>query len=64
MRPHSIFLILFFVFLFQKTALDLDIADLSATNAPELKGKKASDYIDTTLLGELEIEGFFALPKS
>ena len=47
-----------------KTALDLDIADLSATNAPELKGKKASDYIDTTLLGELEREGFFALPKS
>jgi NitT/TauT family transport system substrate-binding protein len=47
-----------------KNALDLDIADLSATSAPELKGKKASDYIDTTLLGELEREGFFASPKS
>jgi hypothetical protein len=46
-----------------KNALDLDIADLGATNGPELKGKKATDYIDATLLGELESEGFLALPK-
>ena len=43
-------------------ALDLDIADLTAT-IPELKGRKASDFIDATLLREVEKEGFFAWTK-
>ncbi len=43
-------------------ALGLDIADLSLS-VPELKGKKASDFIDTTLLREVEKEGFFAWAK-
>jgi hypothetical protein len=33
--------------------------DLGASIA-ELKGKKASDFIDKSLLNELESEGFFA----
>ncbi len=41
-----------------ENALDLDIKDLSAT-VPELKGKKAADFIDATLLREVEREGFF-----
>lgn len=40
-------------------ALDSDIKDLSAT-VPELKGRKAAEFIDATLLAEVEKEGFFA----
>jgi NitT/TauT family transport system substrate-binding protein len=43
-------------------ALDLDIKDLSDA-VPELKGKRASDFIDATLLGEVEREGFFSWAK-
>jgi NitT/TauT family transport system substrate-binding protein len=43
-------------------ALDFDIKDLSAT-VPELKGRKASEFIDTTLLSEVEREGFFSWGK-
>ncbi len=42
-----------------ESALDSDIKDLSAT-APELKGRKAAEFIDATLLAEVEKEGFFA----
>jgi len=42
-----------------EAVMDAAIQDLSATN-PALKGKKASDFIDTTLLREVEKEGFFA----
>lgn len=40
-------------------ALQSDIEDLSSI-VPELRGKKASDFTDTTLLKEIEDEGFFA----
>jgi NitT/TauT family transport system substrate-binding protein len=40
-------------------AIQADIEDLSASIA-ELKGKKASDFMDRSLLNELESEGFFA----
>lgn len=40
-------------------AIQADIEDLSASIA-ELKGKKAADFIDRSLLNELESEGFFA----
>jgi len=43
----------------QEEAIQADIEDLSAT-IPELKGRKPSDFIDTTLLKEIENEGFFA----
>lgn len=43
-------------------ALDFDIKDLSAT-VPELVGRKAADFIDATLLGEVEREGFFSWVK-
>ena len=39
--------------------IQADIEDLSASIA-ELRGKKAADFIDTSLLKELESEGFFA----
>jgi ABC-type nitrate/sulfonate/bicarbonate transport system substrate-binding protein len=39
-------------------ALDSDIRDFSAT-VPELRGRKASEFIDTAVLAELEKEGFF-----
>jgi ABC-type nitrate/sulfonate/bicarbonate transport system substrate-binding protein len=39
-------------------ALDSDIRDFSGT-VPELRGRKASEFIDTTMLAELEKEGFF-----
>lgn len=42
-----------------ETALDTDIKDLSAT-VPELRGRRASEFIDTTLLDEVKKEGFFA----
>jgi ABC-type nitrate/sulfonate/bicarbonate transport system substrate-binding protein len=40
-------------------AIQADIEDLSSS-ITELKGKKASDFMDTSLLKELESEGFFA----
>ena len=40
-------------------AIQADIEDLSSSIA-ELKGKKASDFMDRSLLNELESEGFFA----
>jgi hypothetical protein len=43
-------------------ALDFDIKDLSAT-VPELAGRKAAEFIDATLLGEVEKEGFFSWAK-
>jgi NitT/TauT family transport system substrate-binding protein len=41
-----------------QTALEADIKDLSAT-VPELKGRRASEFIDTTILDALKKEGFF-----
>jgi NitT/TauT family transport system substrate-binding protein len=43
-------------------SMDLDINDLSAT-VPELTGKKASDFIDDSVLREVEQEGFFSWAK-
>lgn len=43
----------------QEEAIQADIEDLSSA-IPELKGRKPSDFIDTTLLKEIESEGFFA----
>jgi NitT/TauT family transport system substrate-binding protein len=43
-------------------ALDSDIRDFSAT-VPELRGRKASEFIDTTVVAELEEEGFFRSRK-
>ncbi|HEY3303762.1 MAG TPA: ABC transporter substrate-binding protein [Candidatus Binatia bacterium] len=40
-------------------AIQADIEDLSSS-ITELRGKKASDFMDTSLLKELESEGFFA----
>jgi hypothetical protein len=40
-------------------AIQADLEDLSSSIA-ELRGKKASDFMDTSLLRELENEGFFA----
>jgi len=40
-------------------AIQADIEDLSSS-ITELKGKKAADFMDTSLLKELESEGFFA----
>jgi ABC-type nitrate/sulfonate/bicarbonate transport system substrate-binding protein len=45
-----------------ETALDLDIKDMQAT-VPELRGRRAADFIDTTALREVEKEGFFAWAK-
>ena len=42
-----------------EAGIQADIEDLSASIA-ELKGRKASDFMDTSLLKELESEGFFA----
>jgi ABC-type nitrate/sulfonate/bicarbonate transport system substrate-binding protein len=39
-------------------ALDLDIQDMLAT-VPEFKGRRAAEFIDSTLLREVEKEGFF-----
>jgi ABC-type nitrate/sulfonate/bicarbonate transport system substrate-binding protein len=41
-----------------ENAINSDIEILSATR-PGLKGKTAADFVDTTLLKELEAEGFF-----
>jgi ABC-type nitrate/sulfonate/bicarbonate transport system substrate-binding protein len=43
-------------------ALDSDISDFSAT-VPELRGRRASEFIDTSILAELEKEGFFRWRK-
>jgi len=43
-------------------ALDLDIQDM-AVSVPELKGRKAAEFIDTTPLREVEQEGFFGWVK-
>jgi ABC-type nitrate/sulfonate/bicarbonate transport system substrate-binding protein len=40
-------------------AIQADLEDLSSSIV-ELKGRKASDFMDTSLLKELESEGFFA----
>lgn len=42
----------------REEAIQNDIEDLSVTY-PELKGRKASEFLDLTLLRELESEGFF-----
>lgn len=42
----------------REEAIQNDIEDLSVTY-PELKGRKASQFLDLTLLRELESEGFF-----
>lgn len=42
----------------REEAIQNDIEDLSVTY-PELKGRKASEFLDVTLLRELESEGFF-----
>jgi NitT/TauT family transport system substrate-binding protein len=41
-------------------ALEADINYLSQTLVPELKGKHASDYIDASVIREIENENFFA----
>jgi len=41
-------------------ALEADIEYLSQNLVPELKGKHASDYIDASVLREIENENFFA----
>ena len=43
----------------QEEAIQADIEDLSAA-IPELRGRKPAEFIDTTLLKEIESEGFFA----
>jgi NitT/TauT family transport system substrate-binding protein len=45
-----------------EAALDLDIRDMQA-NIAELKGRRAAEFIDSTLLREVEKEGFFAWAK-
>jgi hypothetical protein len=42
----------------QEAALQNDIEDLSYS-FPQLKGKKAGDFLDLSLLKSLEEEGFF-----
>ncbi len=39
-------------------AIQTDIEDLSAAT-PALKGRRAADFVDTTILNEIENEGFF-----
>jgi len=41
-------------------ALEADIEYLSQSLVPELKGKHASDYIDASIIREIENENFFA----
>lgn len=41
-------------------ALEGDLEYLSQSLVPELKGKKAADFIDSSLMREIENEGFFA----
>ena len=43
----------------REEAIQNDIEDLSHTYS-HLRGKKASEFLDTSLLKELESEGFFA----
>ena len=41
-------------------AIQIQVEDLAASTAPKLKGAKAAEFIDVSLLRELESEGFFA----
>ena len=41
-------------------AIQIQIEDLAGSTAPKLKGAKAADFIDVSILKELESEGFFA----
>jgi hypothetical protein len=41
-------------------ALEADIEYLSQSLVPELKGKHAGDYIDASVIKEIENENFFA----
>ena len=41
-------------------AVQMQIDDLASAVAPKLKGAKAQEFIDVTILKELESEGFFA----
>ncbi|MSP40310.1 MAG: hypothetical protein EXR70_17620 [Deltaproteobacteria bacterium] len=43
-------------------ALELDLKDMGTGVAPEFKGKNAADYIDSSLIRELEKDGVFSLP--
>ena len=43
-------------------ALDLDIQDMLVA-VPEMKGRRAAEFIDATLLKEVEREGFFGWAK-
>jgi ABC-type nitrate/sulfonate/bicarbonate transport system substrate-binding protein len=45
-----------------EAALDLDIRDLQST-VPELRGRRAAEFIDATALREVEKEGFFNWAK-
>ena len=45
-----------------EAALDLDIRDMQS-NIAELKGRRAAEFIDSTLLREVEKEGYFAWAK-
>ena len=47
----------------KEEAVQTDIEDLSAT-MPALKGRQSSDFIDTTILREIENEGFFTYLQS
>lgn len=40
-------------------AIQAEIEDLSPS-MPEIRGKRAAEFVDKTILGELEKEGFFA----
>jgi NitT/TauT family transport system substrate-binding protein len=41
-------------------AIQIQIDDLATPSAPKLKGARAADFIDVSILKELESEGFFA----
>lgn len=45
-----------------ETALEGTIKDLTAS-VPELKGRRASEFVDATLLDQVEKEGFFSWAK-
>ena len=41
-------------------AIQIQVEDLASSTAPKLKSAKAAEFIDVSLLRELESEGFFA----
>ncbi len=43
-------------------ALDLDMQDM-VSSAPEFKGRRAAEFIDVTILNEVESEGYFSWAK-